>query len=313
MINVLVTSLGSNTAIGVLKALRQHKDILVTGTDIFPARSCAGSSFADFFYQVPPAVDDDYEARLIDIIKERQIQCIIAIHDTEVQKIAELSVKYPALTFWAVNAPGVIAMCNDKKAINHFLSAEHIAVPQMYQSVAGLTFPALYKPNEGVSSKGILVINNASEANRSFDLDKGFLQKMIKGDEYTVDCYSSYHQDYFNCCVRKRIETKEGISTKGETVDYPLLARTSEKIHRLLKYKGASNIQFIVEDDIPYFIEINPRFSGAGVLSYHAGLNSPLFTVLEAVRSPLFNDLKNIPIKTNVFMTRYWSENFYEG
>ncbi len=313
MINVLVTSLGSNTAIGVIKALRQHTDIRVTGTDIFPARSCAGSSFTDSFYQVPPAADEEYKAKLISIIKERQIQCVIAIHDVEVQKCAELSKEYPGLCFWAVNTPEIIYLCNDKKAINHFLSAQNIAVPEMYQSVAKLSFPALYKPNDGVSSKGILVIHNASEAGRPFDLDKGFLQKMVKGDEYTVDCYSSYHDNYFNCCVRKRIETKEGISTKGETVDYPLLATTAEKIHQLLQYKGASNIQFIVVQDIPYFIEINPRFSGAGVLSYHAGLNSPLFTVLEAVRSPLFNDLKKIPIKTNVFMTRYWSENFYEG
>lgn len=313
MINVLITSLGSNTAIGVIKALQHHKDIIITGTDTFPAHLSAGSSFARFFYQVPLAVEADYETSLLAIIKEQQIQCVIPIHDIEVQKVAELSVKHPDLCFWAVNTPAIISMCNDKKTINTFLAAENIAVPAMYKSAEELSFPALYKPNAGVSSKGIQIINNASEINKPFDLDNGFLQKMVKGTEYTVDCYSSYHEDFFNCCIRKRIETKEGISTKGETVDYPLLAELSAKIHGLLGYKGASNIQFIVENNIPYFIEINPRFSGAGVLSYHASLNSPLFTVLESVKSPLFNELKKIPVKKNVFMTRYWNENFYEG
>lgn len=313
MINVLVTSLGSNTAIGIMKALRANKDISITGTDIFPAHLSAGSAHADYFYEVPPAMSDDYESSLINIIKERVIQCVIPIHDIEVKKIAELALKFHGLTGWAVNTADIIALCNNKKEINAYLSKYEILVPQVYNSISEVSYPALYKPNEGVSSKGIQVINNATESNFPFDLKNGFLQKMITGIEYTVDCYSAYNENYFNCCVRKRIETKEGISTKGETVDFPLLAKISQKIHQLLNYKGASNIQFIVENDKPYFIEINPRFSGAGILSYHANLNSPLFTVLELIKSPLFNEIKNIPIKTGVFMTRYWNENFYEG
>ncbi len=313
MINVLVTSLGSNTAIGVIKALRYHKDIAVTGTDTFPPHLSAGSSFADHFYQVPPAVADDYETRLINIIKEQNIQCVIPIHDVEVKKIAELAEKYPALCFWAVNKPAIIDLCNDKKKINSFLADHRINVPEMFNSVAEILYPAIYKPKEGVSSKGIQVIASAAENKMQFDLENGFLQKMIQGDEYTVDCYTAYGDDHFSCCVRKRIETKEGISTKGVTVDFPILEKLSGEIHKSLEYKGASNIQFIVENEIPYFIEINPRFSGAGVLSYHAGLNSPLFTVLESVQSPLFNELRAIPVKKGIFMTRYWNENFYEG
>jgi carbamoylphosphate synthase large subunit len=313
MIHVLVTSLGSNTAIGVIKALRYHKDISVTGTDTFPAHLSAGSSFADHFYQVPMAVADEYETELIRIIKEQKIQCVIPIHDVEVKKIAAIAGKYPSLCFWAVNKPEIISMCNDKKKINAFLAGMPINVPEMFNSVTDISYPAIYKPNEGVSSKGIQVIASSAESNRQFDLENGFLQKMIKGDEYTVDCYTAYGDDHFNCCVRKRIETKEGISTKGVTVDFPLLEKLSAEIHRGLEYKGASNIQFIVENEVPYFIEINPRFSGAGILSYHAGLNSPLFTALESVRSPLFDEFKKIPVKKGVFMTRYWNENFYEG
>lgn len=313
MINVLVTSLGSNTAIGVIKALRYHKEISITGTDVFSAKQCAGSPLADYFFQVPMAVADDYESRLIEIIKEKQIHCVIPIHDIEVQKIADISIKFPHLTFWAVNKPDIISVCNNKKKINNFLSDLQIHVPAMFNSVDSISYPVIYKPNEGVSSKGIQVINSPEESNRQFDLVNGYLQKLIKGEEYTVDCYTAYNSDYFNCCVRKRIETKEGISTKGETVDFPLLEELSAKIHQSLHYKGASNIQFIVENGTAYFIEINPRFSGAGILSYHAGLNSPLFTAFESVRSPLFDTAKYMPVKKGVFMTRYWNENFYEG
>jgi carbamoyl-phosphate synthase large subunit len=313
MINVLVTSLGSNTAIGVIKALRYYPGISITGTDTFPPYLSAGSSFADHFYQVPPAVADDYEMELIRIIKEQQVQCVIPIHDVEVLKIAALAEKYPELCFWAVNKPELIALCNNKKRINTFLGSRQIKVPEMFGSIAEISYPAIYKPNEGVSSKGIRQIISASDTNQQVDLEKGFLQKMVKGEEYTVDCYTSYDVDYFKCCVRKRIETKEGISTKGETVYFSLLEEKAAAIHLMLGYKGASNIQFIVEDGEPYFIEINPRFSGGGILSYHAGFNSPLITVLESVKSPELENFKGQHVKKGVFMTRYWCENFYEG
>lgn len=315
MINVLVTSLGSNTAIGVIKALRLNKQISVTiiGTDTFPKHLSAGSSMADHFYQVPLASADEYDAQLLGIIKQHDINCVIPIHDYEIVKVAHLALKFPLLTFWAVNSPAIISLCNNKKEINELLSKQQIKVPEMYDSLAGLSYPALYKPNTGVSSKGIQRIDASGTGTQHFDLDKGFLQKMVSGIEYTVDCYTSYREDYFNCCVRKRIETKEGISTKGETVDNEMLKNICSGIHSLLNYKGASNIQFIVDNEVPYFIEINPRFSGAGILSYHSNLNSPLFTVLESVQSPLFKDLRNIPVKKGVFMTRYWNENFYEG
>lgn len=313
MINVLVTSLGSNTAIGVIKALRYQSGISITGTDTFPAHLSAGSSFADHFYQVPPAIADDYETQLIQIIKEKKVQCVIPIHDVEVLKIAGLAAKYPGLCFWAVNTAAVIEMCNDKKRINALLASRQIKVPDMFGSVDEVLYPVIYKPNKGVSSKGVRQIMSVSDNNRQFDLANGFLQKMVIGVEYTADCYTAYQGDYFNCCVRKRIETKEGISTKGETVHFPSLEKKAAEIHNILGYKGASNIQFIVEDGEPYFIEINPRFSGGGILSYYAGLNSPLLTVMESVKSPQLDNLKLQPVKKGIFMTRYWSENFYEG
>lgn len=313
MINVLVTSLGSNTAVGVVKALRTHQGISITGTDIFPAHLSAGSSFVDYFIQLPLAVADNYETELVKVIRENKIHCVIPIHDVEVEKISCIAEKKPSLTFWAVNNPDIIRLCNHKKNINHFLSRHNINVPQSYEPFDELTYPLIFKPNQGVSSKGIRIINTEADLNNIDNFETGFLQKLVNGDEYTVDCYTAYNQDFFNCCVRKRIETKEGISTKGLTVDFPMLENISAQIHNLLQYKGASNIQFIVENNIPYFIEINPRFSGAGVLSYHANLNSPLFTALEAVQSPLFDDLKKIPVKKGIYMTRYWSENFYEG
>ena len=315
MINVLITSMGSNTSIGVAKALRLDKDVPVTliGTDTFPANLSAGSSFVDLFFQVPYSNAIGYQQALLDIIEKHKIHCVIPIHDLEIAKIAEIASQFSDKTFWAVNHSAIIELCNDKKAINKLLQQHQVAVPLMFEPSEDIIYPAIYKPIHGVSSRGIKMISNAKAAIESLDMQNGFLQQFVTGKEYTVDCYSSYQDDFFNCCVRERLETKDGISTKGMTVMYDQLDGICRKIHSLLNFKGASNIQFIVQDNIPYFIEINPRFSGAGILSYHAGFNSPLFTVLESIRSPLFKKIREMRVRTAVIMTRYWNENFYEA
>lgn len=319
MKTVLITSLGSNTSISVIKALRFNNDetIKIIGTDSNDATFCAGASMVNVFYQTPNVVakPEEYENNLIEIINKEHVDCVIPIHDSEIDQCAKLKNKFFDLTFWAVNKPDIISLCSDKQKINDFLSNNSIHVPKQFSSLNNLTgsdLPLIVKPNKGVSSVGISIINNNDELQALKNkIDNTYLiQQFVKGKEYTIDCYSSYKTgDFIGACVRERIETKAGISTKGMVVDFPELTNICEKIHKMLNYKGASNIQFIVQNNVPYFIEINPRFSGAGILSYKANFNSPLFTLLESTneRIPSKNDIN---IKVGLKMTRYWQEVF---
>lgn len=309
MMNVLITSMGSNTSIGIAKSLKSNTNINIIGIDTNTRDMCAGSTFSNLFIQVLPCNSNDYEKRLLEIINDNSVDCVIPVHDLEIEVISNLAEKYPDITKWAVNNPSLINKCNDKVQINTILSENGIIVPKFFTSSKTVSYPVIYKPIKGVSSKGIQMLK---KMNDDFIFENGyFAQQFIEGKEYTVDCYTSYYTNQFKCSVRERIEVKEGMSTKGQIVLNKKIEHDCKKIHQILNYKGVSNIQFIIKNDIPYFIEINPRFAGGGILSYLMGLNLPEITVLELVENNSII-LETSHPKIGAKMVRYWEETFYE-
>jgi len=312
-LKVLISSMGSNTAIGVSKSLRKIDSVEIVGIDINDPHMCPGYTFADHLIQSPNANSKSYSEFLIDVIERYGVNCVIPIYDREIEIISILSQKYPDLTHWAVNQESVVNICNDKKQINSLLK-DQILVPTQYESVEEAQLPYIIKPNKGVGSKDVFVVRE-SDQNVSFRKDQSnFVQDYIEGKEYTIDCYSSYNNpNVFRYSVRERIETKSGMSTKGIIRDISKLGEYCKTIHHLLKYQGVSNMQFIENDGDFYFIEINPRFAGGGILTYSSGLNFPLYTVLELTKNLDPEEIKMAKLSMGNQMVRYYSETFFNA
>lgn len=308
MIRVLITSMGSNTSIGIAKSLRLNKQFYIVGTDINEEKNCAGSYFVDKFYKIQLYNSAEYSMSLFEIINREKIDCVIPVLDGEIEVISKLMEMQSNLTNWAVNSLDTILLCNNKLEINHFTDELEIPVPKTFRSKKEFVFPLIKKPKKGVSSRGLSIYKEIDE---SLLFDEEYLyQSFVEGTEYTVDCYSSYLNQEFKCSIRERLETKAGISTKGKIVRNELIEDYCYRIHSVLNYKGASNIQFIIENNVPYFIEINPRFAGGGVLSYMNGFNLPEITVLELVEKNA-QALAESKVAIGRSMVRYWEEFFY--
>jgi len=311
--NVLITSFGSNTAIGVAKALKINSDIKIIGTDSNPVYQCAGYEFADSIIQAPLANEARYEIFLLDTIKKYKIDCVIPIHDKEVEIVAQISEQHIDLTNWAVNKISIVKLCNNKKQINNLLHSV-ISVPEVFKNIDEAKYPFIIKPNQGVSSKDLFIVSDVKNKPALSFNEEWIIQSFIEGKEYTVDCYSSYdEQAIFKYAVRERIETKNGMSTKGKIIDIPILGEYCKTIHSVLNYKGVSNIQFIEKNGQFYFIEINPRFAGGGILTYKSGFNFPLFTVLELTKNIDLAEIQNAEISIGNQMVRYLSETFFDS
>lgn len=313
--NVLITSVGSNTSIGIIKALRKAGNIRIVGTDINEAHLCAGALLVDEFVITPMASEgDSYISSMESIITNKNIGCVIPVHDTEIMVVSRMKEKKPGLTFWAVNSPEIVRICNNKKLSNKVALEAGLNVPEWYDKLVYPTIncPVIVKPVDGVSSRGITVIREAGHLEQMLAQagDEILIQKFIEDAiEYTVDAYSSYSGTYYGCVVRERIETRNGMSTKGVVVEDETLEDQVERFLNHLGYCGMSNIQFFKKKEEYFFIEINPRFSGAGVLSVAANFNSPAYTVMEAKGEALPPFDKGC-IKTGLFMTRYYEESF---
>lgn len=311
---ILITSIGSNTSIGVVKGLRLKfgTSVFIVGTDLYERSDSAGSYFVDRFYKIAPVSNlSQYETDFKRVIEVENIDVVIPIHDSEIMAVAYFAQQTPSHPFWAVNSPEVVAKCNDKLISNHLAEKVGLKVPKYWKEITDVShFPVIAKRINGVSSRGVFVANTRSQLEQlGNDGLEGYMFQEFVTDatEYTVDCYSNYKGIFLGGVARKRIETKEGISTKGVTEFRPDLLEACERFLNHIAYKGASNLQFMVNAHGLNFIEINPRFSGGGILSYKAGFNSPVFTVMEATNSM---DKLDCDIRYGLKMTRYWEEVF---
>jgi carbamoyl-phosphate synthase large subunit len=306
-INVLVTSLGSNTSIGVLKSLRIDANLYLIGTDINPSFQCAGYAFVDEFIQCPISTHSDYVNFIKNVIIQNNVHVIIPIHDNEIEVLSMLTLTKSISCKIASNSNSIVKLCNNKPLINKKVSGI-VNVPKTVFKNDINRHPYIIKPINGISSRGILIIEHLDHI-INFNEETEFAQEYIEGTEYTVDCYSSYSdKSKFYYSVRERVETKSGMSTKGKILDIPILGEYCEAIHNLLEYKGASNIQFIEKQGNYFFIEINPRFAGGGVLTYLSGYNFPLYTVYELVGK----EFKVGTLAIGNQMVRFLSETFFD-
>lgn len=310
-LNVLITSFGSNTSIGVAKSLLNFVNVKIVGIDINDYHQCAGSIFCHDFVKSPRFDHPDYNEFILELIEKHEIHCVIPIHDKEIEKIAELSMNFPDRTKWAVNPLEVIFLCNDKYSINQLLS-KHIPVPKCFSIEDIFNASVIVKPNDGVSSIGLKVFDKINDDLKSHYKSGDLIQEFIKGSEFTVDCYKSYNTSEFCYSVRERIETKNGMSVKSRIVDIPVLGDYCKKIYEILDFKGVSNIQFIKSGNQFYFIEINPRFAGGGILTYKSGLNMPLYTIQDLTGVRLEEKSKDRTLQFGNQMTRYLEETFYD-
>ena len=304
-IRVGITSFGSNTAIGVAKVLRSfYSNIEIIGIDSNPIDETTGHAFADYFHQVPLAsLSSEYLFALNQIIDFRNISVLIPIHDLELmilsKNVDEINCKV------AVNSERTIEICNNKLKANQYVS-KLTNVPDYGIEEVSKSSPVIIKSIDGVGSKDVKI----KEECFGEKVPKGFFwQDFISGQEYTVDCYRSYSNNDFFAYPRVRLETKGGIATKTVGVNNSSLKEISKSILEGLGYRGVANIQFIESKGEYFFIEINPRFAGSGILAYSSGLNAPFWTIQELLGYQV--DFNQVNLDFEKKMIRFFDEVFY--
>lgn len=315
---VLITGVGSTTAISVIKGLRKNNSVPVriVGVDTNNEKEIAGSQFCDAFYKIPPANHTSYISRLLSICKKEKVRIIFPIVDIELEIISRHLEEFQKCNaFVWLSSNEVIKNCNDKYRTYNFFIKNGIATPETWLKVElskmkNLKFPLIVKPRVGVSSIGVHVAHNRTELNLFLkSTTNPIIQKFVKGTEYTVDVLSDKSGRSLYAVPRRRIEIRSGISYKGVAIRNAALERISKTIAETLGIVGACNIQFIVTDKgVIKCIEINPRFSGSLPLTIAAGVNGPSILVQMTLGKFRFKPIK---YKSGVFMARYWEEVFY--
>jgi carbamoyl-phosphate synthase large subunit len=317
-ITVMITGMGSTTALSVLKGLRRQSDMAVriVGVDINKAEEIAGSSFCDAFFTVPLARDPAYIDTLVELCRAERVRVLFPINDLEVSAVAAHAARFreAGVMAWVSDSLTVVT-CNDKLLTARFCVANDITAPSTWgadelpASLDRLPYPLIIKPRSGVGSVGVARVDTPGELQAMLrHTPHAVIQRNIEGPEYTVDVVCDQAGRVLAAVPRERIEVKAGISYKGRTLHHPALEERARTIAATLGIRGPCNVQFRVEQGTPYLIEVNPRFSAALPLTIAAGVNSPLIFVRLAIGEQITEPLQFQP---EVYMARYWEEVFY--
>lgn len=299
---ILVTSVGTATGAGLIKAIKKTGRAEVIGADTNLFGYTAGSMLADRYYQLPMADTNSYLQELETIARIEKADKIIPIHDLEIERIAA----------------GDHIYLKDKSLIppiNLIQTVKDKMVCSLQMEKMGIKVPAMVKPHTpvkkilrdrfGVGSKGIWIY----EKDEIPIVKEGqFLQEYIKGEEYTVDILSDKNGAILYAVPRIRLEVKSGVATKVKIEHNTELISLAEKIWKMYPIPGCSNIQFMKRGGAYFFIELNYRFSGCGaatLLAMEGGANT-LLDILEEKTV-----VKKPSVAWDSIVTRYYEEVIY--
>jgi carbamoyl-phosphate synthase large subunit len=294
--NILIEATGSLTSGYLIHAIQDanHRAI---GSDI--SEFGHGKILCDDFIIMPKTSDPDLWNKVIRLLIEYEIDLVIPSLDEMLLGWSKRKdeLKKKGITI-ALSNPNTLEVFMDKFKAFQFCNTHNILTPktslqQKYK---------LVKPRFGRGGSGIYI------GNQKKDMEGMISQDLINGTEYTVDCFFDKNGNPIYIVPRKRIDIRDGKSTKGLVVEHCLINDCIKYIANNVKFEGMINFQFIENDNgTLYFLEVNPRIAGGMALGFAATENW-----IDLLVNSYVNNKKIIakPIQYGLRMTRYYSECF---
>lgn len=291
-LTALVTGVGAIIGQGIIKSLRGvGRDIRVIGID--RNTEGLGPSLCDSFYAKPRCEESSAEYLQFwqNLVLKEAVNIVLPGLEVDVQFLVENCA--------AVEVSGARVVLNNRLLIEQ--SADKWAFGQVLAENGFPRIPAtlartwqacqeelghgplLLKPRRGNGSRGIVKIEN--EADFSYwthKVDQNFLiQKFLANDdmEFTVGAFGLGDGETLPPIIFRRKLSVAGNTQFAEVVTHTQL---SDEVYRLAKHfkpLGPTNYQFRFDNNIPYLLEINPRFSSSTSLRAAFGYNEAKLSI----------------------------------
>jgi carbamoyl-phosphate synthase large subunit len=287
---VLVTGVGGPAGVSVVNALvRAGVRTVAVDCDA----SAAGLSLGDASGVVPMARDP----RFVDVLCEIAVaEGADAIVSTVAEELLELDtgaedLAGKGISVWVPSAKAV-EQCCDKAAFAAVLTEAGVATPATGFGASDVSGPWIVKPRFGRGSRDVYACDAADEVSWALRrVPDAIVQTRLSGREFTVDALVDRDGRFAGGVPRWRLETRGGISTKGETFGDDRVLIGAAAVLEAVGLRGVACVQgFVTDADEVVFVECNPRFSGGLPLSLAAGAD----LVGEYVRG-----IRGLPIRSS--------------
>ena len=269
---------------------------------------------ADAHYLVPRIDDPSYLDTILSICRKEKIDAVTTLIDPEIALLAQNRERFEQIGV-EVLAPyaETAELCFDKFRMSQFLAAHGIPTPDTWGDYASamaadaageLAFPVFVKPRTGSGSVGARKVNDADTLKALCQADPSLIiQRLMTGDldaDVYIDTISHRAVSAFS---KRKLETKLGGASKTVSFKDEALFAFIQQITQLLKFNGPVDMDFFFQDCVYYLSEVNPRFGGAYLHAYGAGVD-----FVKLIKNNL-NGVQNTPVfgdyEENVVMMMY--------
>ena len=239
---------------------------------------------ADTYYLVPRIDDPAYLDRILDICRKEKINAVTTLIDPEIELLAKNRARFEEIGV-EVLAPytETAELCFDKFKMYQYLTAHGVPTTETWGDYASameavesgrLVFPVFVKPRTGSGSVGARKVQDAETLKALCDADPSLIvQRLMQGDldaDVYIDTISHKAVSAFS---KRKLETKIGGASKTISFKDENLFEFIRRITELLKFNGPVDMDFFYQDGTYYLSEVNPRFGGAYLHAYGAGVD----------------------------------------
>lgn len=241
--------------------------------------------FADTHYIVPRIDDPAYLDAILDICKKEKVDAITTLIDPEIAFLAKNRNRFEesgveVLTPFEETAE----LCFDKYKMYCYLKERGIATVDTWGTLESaqsaiadgtLSFPVFVKPRTGSGSVGAQKVDDPETlAQLCKNDDTLIIQRLMKGVDMDADVYiDTVSHLSVSAFSKRKLETKIGGASKTVSFKDNRLFGFIQQIVSVFRFNGPVDMDFFYVDGEYYLSEINPRFGGAYLHAYGAGVD----------------------------------------
>lgn len=259
---------------------RQVKIVVTDNSEVAPALA-----FADKAYKVPLISDPNYISIILEICKNENIHAITTLIDPEIMLLAKHREKFEKMGI-VVLAPyeETAKLCFNKYDMYQFLKENNINTVKTYGTYddfikdyekGEISLPVFVKPRTGSGSVGARKVESMEALKQATDADPSLIiQELMVGEDLDADVYvDTISHEPVAIFSKRKLSTTIGGANKTISFKDERLFDFVKKIIKVMKFNGPLDMDFFYQNGEYYLSEINPRFGGAYLHAYGAGVD----------------------------------------
>lgn len=246
-------------------------------------------AFADTSYQVPLISDSDYIPMILEICRREKIDALTTLIDPEIAILAEHREEFEELGITVLTPYLETAkLCFDKYEMFQYLTAKGIPTIKTFccfedfktaYDKGEIIFPVFAKPRTGSGSVGARRIDTLEMLEEITASDATLIiQEFMTGEDMDADIYvDTISHNPVAIFSKKKISTVIGGANKTISFKDEELFKFIKNALSVFQFNGPLDMDLFYQNGQYYLSEINPRFGGAYLHAYGAGVDFPAF------------------------------------